>query len=204
MARSSAPPGCLRFGDAPTLTQNPAESRDFSGCSRRRSESLCTRRLNGGASRIRTCSIALLSPALRWGESRANPNRPLGNREIRTCSVALPNPAHRRGESRANPNRPPWQQRKTRAYPRLIQAFTITEMRTRPQHQPASASPREESGGPTRLSGSQIPHASAAADAARGSYGFSLSSASRSSLTTRSVGSELGGSCSVCGSNRTA
>ncbi len=60
---------------------------------------LCNSRLNGGASRIRTCSIALLSPALRWGESRANPNRPLGNREIRTCSVAPPSPAHRRGES---------------------------------------------------------------------------------------------------------
>ncbi len=97
-----------------STAKTPRNHGNFSGRSWMRARSLCNSRLGGGESGIRTCSIALLSPALRWGESRANPNSPLGNREIRTCSIALPSPAHRRGESRANPNRPTWQQRQTR------------------------------------------------------------------------------------------
>ena len=40
------------------------------------SRSSSAKSVGGGASGIRTWSTALLSPALRWGKSRANPNRP--------------------------------------------------------------------------------------------------------------------------------
>ncbi len=59
-----------------STAKTPRNRGNFSGCSRMRAGSLCNSRLGGGASRIRTCSIALLSPALHWGESTAKPDRP--------------------------------------------------------------------------------------------------------------------------------
>ncbi len=72
-ARNPKSPVRIREGLA---AKTPRNRGDFSGCARVRAGNLRNGRLSGGASRIRTRSIALLSPALRWGESRANPNRP--------------------------------------------------------------------------------------------------------------------------------
>ncbi len=108
----ASPLGCAR-----PPGQNPAKGREILGQLAPRLNEPRRRRLVGGASRIRTRSIALLSPALRWGESRANPNRPTwqqrktwaaasfrrGTRSLR-CGCAKPlaqNPA----ESRDFPGR---------------------------------------------------------------------------------------------------
>ncbi len=78
MARSSAPPGCLRFGDAQTLTQNPPEWREIRRRIALRARSLRSRGLLGGESRIRTLgTLALRAQHRRTPAPLAKARRPM-------------------------------------------------------------------------------------------------------------------------------
>ena len=94
VVRTASPRGGLRFEFAETLPQNRAKPRGLGDDWRSALVSLERDRLNGGESGIRTSSTDLLSPALHWGESTANPNRPTWQQR-QTPTAASSNPGTR-------------------------------------------------------------------------------------------------------------